>query len=102
MPGTQVENNEMTKEHFPDDDVRIVDDPKELESADPRQGHEVQLQTVLQNTHLSGGSDNTASPAGGNPTHHATLDSHQQVADSNAAQKDGQNKTASPSGKTSE
>ena len=93
-------NTQMTNEQYPDADVRIEEGLEDLENAAPRQGTDSRLNDVLGEVNVPAGADNTASPAGGNPTHNAHEAAHQRVADSPTAQEEFESETPSPPGVT--
>ncbi len=60
----------------------------ELEQATPAQGSSEATHAILGEAGVSGGSDNTAIPAGGNPTHDTPKEHRHQVEESPAAQEE--------------
>jgi len=82
---TQAEIVEMNNDNFPDQDVRIEDQPQQLEGANPEKGSRAGVWSVIEEAGSIAGSDNTGEPAGANSTHAEDETGREGITDSEIA-----------------
>ncbi|MBW3624095.1 MAG: hypothetical protein KY468_11865 [Armatimonadetes bacterium] len=86
---------------FTGDVVRVEDDPETMEGATPTHAGDLEVNKLLEEAQVVGGSENTSRPAGGNADSELNQETLDRVANTDTAQEMMENETPAAPGLTS-